>query len=177
MIGIGTVIGAGLSLYGGSKSAKGYKKTGRRARQRGQEQQVYNEVAATQAIAVGQIAALEEERQAKLVASRAIAVAAAGGAVEDITNLLADIEGEGAYRASLAMFEGEREAERLRFEGKQAAKYGAEQEEMYKDQAKATRINSLASAFQFLPLPSFGGAASSPYRGTRTSALNTWRSR
>jgi hypothetical protein len=138
-IGVGSVIGAGLSLVGGSKAAKGYEETGKRARKRGQEQQIYNEVAATQAIAVGQIAALEEERQARLIASRAIAVAAAGGAV------------------------------RLKFEGSQAAKYGADQEEMYKDQAKATRINSLASAFQFLPTPSFGGATTSRPSGWNRS--------
>lgn len=152
-ISIGTAIGAGLTLVGGSKAAKGYKKTGKAARERGLEQQAYNEVAATQAIAVGQISALEEERQARLVASRAVAVAAAGGSVMDITNLLADIEGEGAYRASIAMFEAENEANRLKFEGEQAAKYGADLEDQYRDKAKATKLQALGSMFSFLPLP------------------------
>lgn len=150
---IGTAIGAGLTLVGGAKAAKGYKKTGKAAKRRGQEQQVYNEIAATQAIAVGQIAAFEEERQARLVASRAVAVAAAGGSVMDITNLLADIEGEGAYRASIAMFEAENEANRLKFEGEQAAKYGVELGEQYEDRADATRLQTLGSMFSFLPLP------------------------
>jgi hypothetical protein len=67
----------------------------------------------------------------------------------DITNLLADIEGEGAYRASIAMFEAETESNRLKFEGAQAAKYGAELQDQYEDKADAVKLQSLGQMFSF----------------------------
>jgi len=132
---------------GASKEQKGYKDTGKRAKARGVEQAVYNEVAATQVIAVGQKAAFEETRQAELMASRAIAVAAAGGIAQDIDHLIADIYGEGAYAASLALHAAETEAERLKFEGKQAEQYGIDQEKTYRDMGKAALLKGLGSAF------------------------------
>jgi len=148
--GIGKAIGAGLSLAGGFTSASGVKKTGKAAREAGKEQQRYNLIAAGQAVAGGQRQAFEETRQAELVASRAVAVAAAGGYSADITNLLADIEGEGAYRANIAMFEAETEAERLRFAGDQAAKYGADQYDAAKKQAQGIKLQSIGSLFSVM---------------------------
>ena len=138
---------AGLSFIGGSKKSSGEKETGRREAERGREQKIYNEVAATQVEAIGQLGAFEEARQAELMASRAIAVAAAGGYSADIDHLIADIHGEGAYRASIVMYEAESEAERLRFEGRQAEEFGVDQLDAAKDKAKGTRINTLASLF------------------------------
>jgi hypothetical protein len=63
--------------------------------------------------ATAQRRASEERRQARLAGSRALALAAAsGGGADDpsIVNLIADLEGEGEYRALSAMFEGETEA-------------------------------------------------------------------
>lgn len=63
--------------------------------------------------------AMEERRQGRLAASRALAVAAAsGGGVSDpsIVDLISRTEGEAHYRASIALYEGEAEARRLRFE-------------------------------------------------------------
>lgn len=147
-MGLGTFIGVGLGLLGADKEAKGTKEAGRRARQRGREQQVFNEVAAIQAQAVGQLQAFEEERQAELLASRAIAVAAAGGSVSDVDHIIADIYGEGAYRASIALYEAETRAEQLRFQGRQAAKYGADQYEAAKDAASGIRLSALGSLFK-----------------------------
>ena len=140
-------VGAGLSLIGANKEARGYEKTGKRALERGREQKVFNASQAQKVMASGQAAAFEETRQMELMASRAVAVAAAGGSVSDIDHLLADIYGEGAYRASLVLREYEMEADSLLFEGEQAEKYGADQQEGYKGKASATRYNAFASLF------------------------------
>lgn len=63
--------------------------------------------------ASAQRAAAEEERNARLVASRGQAVAAASGAGAGdptVVNLMADILGEGRYRALTALYEGEEQA-------------------------------------------------------------------
>lgn len=60
--------------------------------------------------ATSQRRASEERRQARLTASRTLAVAASSGAGADdptIMNLMADMEGEGEYRALAALYEGE----------------------------------------------------------------------
>lgn len=57
--------------------------------------------------------AIDERRQARLAASRGLAVAAASGASADdptVVNALARIEGEGEYRALSAMYSGEESA-------------------------------------------------------------------
>lgn len=66
--------------------------------------------------ATSQREASEYRRTARLTASRALAVAAAsGGGASDptVTKIISDITSEGAYRAALALYEGEEEA-RLR---------------------------------------------------------------
>jgi hypothetical protein len=72
---------------------------------------------AGQAIAASQRAAMEEQRNAALVSSRALAVAAAsGGGASDptIINALAKIAGEGQYRAMSDLYNGEDKARQLR---------------------------------------------------------------
>ena len=141
-------IGLGLSVLGSLSSSRSQKKDGERAMARGKDQNQFAKVAAIQTEASGQIAAREERRQGELLASRAIAVAAAGGYSDDITGLLEDIDGEANYRASIALFEAGTEAERQRFEGEQAEKYGAD-----------TNLAARAGARNTL-LAGFGSAAS-----------------
>lgn len=72
------------------------------------------------AIAISQRQAGEERRQATYEASRALAVASAsGGGVTDptIVKLISNVKGEGAYRASVALYEGEAKARQLRLAG------------------------------------------------------------
>ena len=74
---------------------------------------------AGQEIASSQRSAFDQERTARLVQSRALAVAAAsGGSAADptVVSLLARTEGEGYYRASVALYEGQEAARRLRME-------------------------------------------------------------
>lgn len=82
---------------------------------------------AGQTIAVAQRAGIEQERQARLVQSRTLAVAAAGGGgVSDptIVNMLGRIAGEGTYRAATALYGGEEKARLMRMQA-EAADYEA----------------------------------------------------
>ena len=155
-MGIG-VVGIGLSVLGSLSSSSAQKKAGKAARARGRDQNRYAKIAAKQTEASGQISAREEKRQGELIASRAVAVAAAGGYSDDITGLLADIDGEANYRASIALFEAGTEAERQRFEGEQAQKYGADQNIAAQSQATSTLLSGIGSGFAAY------GRAKNPY--------------
>lgn len=136
--GYGQVIG---SIFGMMAS----REMGRAARVQGERQRVAAEFASYQAdqqagIALGlsQQQAAEERRQARHAASRALAVAAASGAgVSDPTmvRILADIRGLGAYRASVALYEGEAKARTLRLDAAagRVAGYDAEAEGASRD--------------------------------------------
>ena len=101
----GKVLKAGGSILGGFQADKVAKADAEQLRtQAGQER------------AASQREAMEERRQARLLASRGLAVAAAsGGGADDpsVVNALADIEGEGEYRALTALYEGESEGRGL----------------------------------------------------------------
>jgi hypothetical protein len=67
--------------------------------------------------ATAQRQAEEEKRKSRILQSRALAVAGASGAgVSDPTvfDIVSDLEGEGAYRAAVAMYEGGQRAEGAR---------------------------------------------------------------
>lgn len=73
--------------------------------------------------AASQRAAGEETKRAELIASRALALTAAGGggtADPTVVNLIADINNEGAYRHAMALYQGEEQAKQLRFGGDMA---------------------------------------------------------
>lgn len=75
------------------------------------------EVQAGQEQAAGQRGALQEDRQNKLVQSRAIALAASsGGSATDPTvlRIVGGIASEGAYRQHVALYQGEEKARQLR---------------------------------------------------------------
>lgn len=110
-------------------------------------QKSLNEVASTQAVAVGQQQALEEKRQAEIMASRAVAVGAAGGSIQDIDHLIADIHGEGMYRASLAMYEAETQAEQLRYQGEMAERTGRKQKSASRLKAAGSLMSGFGSAY------------------------------
>ena len=135
-----------LMIAGTVMSYSDQKAQGRELATQGAVQKALNEVAAGQAKAIGQMGAREETRKAEIMASRAVAVAAAGGASEDINHLIADIKGEGAYRASLAMYEAETEAENLRYQGLMAEQTGRKQEKAAGRRAFGTLIQGAGSA-------------------------------
>ncbi len=107
------VLGTALNAYGKIKQAKDQKKQGRTQRR-------LKEDSALVAISSSQYKARSVKRQTDFIASRALAVAAASGADASgtqITNIIADIEGEGAYRAALELYQGEESARMLRLSG------------------------------------------------------------
>ncbi len=140
-----------LMIGGTLLSVAGQAKAGERSLVRGKTQKALNEVAAGQVIAIGQRSALEEKRRTEIIASRALAVASAGGAAQDIDRLIADISGEGLYRANLAMYEAETESERLKYEGVLAEQIG-------QDEFRAGGTQQLATVL------SGGGAAAAAYK-------------
>lgn len=110
-------IGSILGLVGNMSAASGARTAGARQQQAADFEASQLDQQAGQSVAASQRAAMDEERRARLLASRGIAVAAAGGgAVTDptISKLLADISGEGAYRASVALYQGEERARQQR---------------------------------------------------------------
>lgn len=118
------------------------------ARSRKKTVQLNKRLAAAQAkeeFALSQRSAMEEERQARLLASRALAVAAAGGgSVGDptVANLIADISGEGAYRAGLELYKGRTKARATR----QQAALDAFTEEQQAISERSVGISALAQS-------------------------------
>lgn len=103
---------------------------------------------------------LEERRRKELVASRALAVSAAGGggALDPtVVDILADIEGEGAYRESVAMYQGEQEALDLRLKAENLRKGVTAMERGYRTRQATTLLRGATSAY---------GAYSQAYPGS-----------
>jgi hypothetical protein len=138
--------------------------SGRMARIQGERARLAAEFSAWQAeqegglaIAISQRQAEEERRKAGFLASRALAVAASSGAgVSDPTmiDILTKTRGEGAYRANVALYEGEARARQLRLDaaagrlsGAQAAVEGAERQLGYGLGAVGTGVRGVASLY------------------------------
>jgi len=122
------LIGTAMSVVGAIKQGNVAKAQGQQVGQAKDYQAAQFDEQAGQAQAVAQRNALEQRRRAKLVASRALAVAAAsGGSASDptVAKLIADIDGEGAHRAALELYQGEDQARKLRMAG-DAARYEGE---------------------------------------------------
>ena len=129
-------IGAGLQALGGMRSSRAMRREARLRQQ-------IAEINAGQRIAAGQQAGFEEERQARLAQSRALAVAAASGASPSggsSERIIADIGAEGAYRAALQVYEAEEDARVMRLTGRMEAS-------SLRSQASATRIGAGADLF------------------------------
>lgn len=116
-----------LQVGGSLISAKGQKDAGKAANKQAQQAAQNEAVAAEfearqadylagQAKAVAQREAHEQRKSAGLLASRALALAAAGGGGASdpgVVDIINNIYSEGAYRSALAMYEGEEEARSL----------------------------------------------------------------
>lgn len=101
----GTALKAGGTILGANAEAKELKKEARQLKdQAGTER------------ATSQRQAMEERRQSRLAQSRTQALAAAsGGGADDptVVNIMANLEGEGEYRALASLYEGEEQARGL----------------------------------------------------------------
>jgi len=118
--------GAALDAYGKKKSGSDQAAAGQQQNALAQFQAAQMRVNALDAQASAQIAAHDIQRQQDYATSRALAVAAAsGGGASDPTviNLIARTAGEGAYRRSVALYEGKSKAQALNAQA-DATEYG-----------------------------------------------------
>ena len=122
----GSITGSLLQAFGAVQQGKSAAIAGETAQQAAEFNALMLEFSAREALrqggqakAISQRQAAEERRQGRIATSRALAVASASGAgVSDptIVNLISRGEGEAHFRASVALYEGEEEMRRLRFD-------------------------------------------------------------
>lgn len=122
------LLSAGLQLIGGIQSASASRAAAERQATQDRFQRDQMTQNAGQDIAAAQRKAHNEKVRANMLASRAVAAAgASGGGLTDpsIINLIADIQGEGAYRSNVQLYQGEEQA-RGSLMGADAKNYEAE---------------------------------------------------
>ena len=163
--------GAVIQMVGQMQQAKDAKVQGQNMNLAEQYRAAQMEQAAGQEIASSQRARMEEERRARIMASRAMAVAgASGGGVADptVVDLIADIEGEGAYRSGVAIYEGQERARQLRQGGASARHQGMLYEQSGNASAAAMRTKAVGGALMS------AGSLYSKYGGgmSQSSALD-----
>jgi hypothetical protein len=111
--------GAGME-YGANRSAAGGSRVAAQRQAAAlQFQAAQARQNAGQEIAAGQQDAAEQQRQIRLMNSRALALAAASGAGATdptIVKIISNNAGEGAYRAAVSMYKGEERARAMRME-------------------------------------------------------------
>jgi len=125
------------------------------AERQGERQKAYADylarqmrVDAKQEVAASQRTAEEERRQADIVASRALAVAAAsGGGASDpgVMRIISDIEAEGAYRSSIALYAGTEAARKLEEQAIATEMGGDIALEGGREAKRASRIGAVSS--------------------------------
>ena len=157
------IAGTVLQAKGAGDTAKGARRAGQRQRQAKEFEAAGLETAAGQAVAAGQQRSFEEQRRARLVASRAVALSAAGGGGATdptVVKLLSDLEGEGAYRAAVQVYQGEEEARVLRqraagarYEGGMAEEAGAARAGAYRTAGAGALLSGGASLYAKYGLP------------------------
>jgi hypothetical protein len=151
------VAAAAMKITGSVLEMEGHRAAGEAARVTGQRRNVAAqfeaqqlEQQAGQVVAASQRDAREERRKADLVASRALALAAAsGGGASDptVVRIIAGIAGEGSYRASVSLYRGEDQARRLRMGAKARRYEGAAAEDIGLREEAGHEIAGTAALF------------------------------
>lgn len=128
---------------------------------------------AGQVIAASQRAGAEQKRQAGLVASRAVAVAAAtGGSASDktVSNIVARVKGEGAFRHAAILYQGASRARKMvieaaakRYEGAQGLLVALREQKVGNNMALVNLLGGFGSISSKYSSPSKspGGGGSS----------------
>ena len=112
-------VGTGLKVYGGLRAGTLARAQKEREAMAQENEALQLDQNAKTAVAAGQRKALDQKRQTDLIASRALAYAAAGGggaSDRSVVNIISDLKGEGSYRAMIAMYEGEDQAQKLKYQ-------------------------------------------------------------
>lgn len=136
-----TAIGTGASIYGLNQEGAAKAEAGEFIRD-----QYFSR--AEHQRAASQREAAEQLRQARLVESRARAVAAGtGGGVDDPTvdRILRGIEAEGAYRAMTVLYEGEQQAVDSEVRGVLAKGQGDAAKHAFRAEAANTVVSAMGS--------------------------------
>lgn len=121
-------IGTGMSVFGNVFGAFGDINNGKVQKAEADYEAAQLRINAGQAQAAGQREAISADQQGKLVASRALALAAAsGGGASDptVVHLISGIAAEGAYRQALALYQGDEQARALNMKA-DATQYSGE---------------------------------------------------
>ena len=150
---IKALLPAAATIFGSLAEARGNLQSGEQSIIAGQRRKVAAQfeaeqylINAGQAVASSQIAAAEQRRQAGLVESRILAVAAAGGGASDptIINLISKTHARGAYNSAVALYQGEDTARSMRMQAAARNYEGAVAEEAgyMKDRAYRTAASS-----------------------------------
>lgn len=152
---VSKVVGGAAQMVGYQQAADSARVAGQRKNVESQFEAEQMEQQAGQTIAASQRTALDQRRQANLLASRALALAAAsGGGASDptVVRIIAGIKGEGAYRSAVSLYRGEEEARKLnlgaqgkRYEGATAEEAGLKQGASYDALATAALFDSAGS--------------------------------
>lgn len=140
--------GTVMTVYGQVQAGKAAAQAGQARNVEKQFEAAQYTQQAGQAIAASQRNAIEERRTSRYLQSRALALAAASGAGASdstITKIIADIAGEGAYRASVALYNGEEQARQLRLEAQSALYTGAVEEIGGEQRQTAYNISAVGS--------------------------------
>lgn len=148
---LGTVIQTVAGVGGSAMSASAARKAGKAGQQAKEYEATQYEKQAVQSVASGQRDMLAERRRKELVVSRAQALAAfSGGGASDptVVNLIADLEGEGAYREAVALYRGEEEGKKLREAARLARVEGDVIKKGGQAQAKAYTAQGVAAVGQ-----------------------------
>lgn len=125
-------------------SAKGDLTSGRAAKASANYQARQLEANAGQEIAASTVAAQEEQRKSDLIASRAIAVAAAsgGGALDPtVVKILQGIRGEGALASATQLYNGQESARGMRDQARGSRYEG----KLYKEASNARALSTILS--------------------------------
>lgn len=182
-----TVASSLLAAKGAQSSAAAARENAAAIQAEKQYEAAQLESNAMQVTAAGQRKAAEDQRMAKIVASRALAVAAAsGGGASDptIVRLMSRIAGEGEYRRAVDIYDAEDRARTMRmraagsiYEGQQALRSGESMASAYETKALGSIVGMGASLFWKYGGGSAGGSGdASLLRDTSSYATseNPW---
>ena len=158
------LVPAAFTIFGSLGEASGSLRSGQASIIAGQRKKVADQfeaeqylVNAGQTIASSQRAAAEARRQAGLVESRILAVAAAGGGGASdptIINLISQTHARGAYNSAVALYQGEDQARSMRmaaaaknYEGAVAEESGYLKDQAYRTAAGSSILKGAGSLF------------------------------
>tara|TARA_R110000868_G_scaffold142759_3_gene360209 strand:- start:2398 stop:2988 length:591 start_codon:yes stop_codon:yes gene_type:complete len=155
-----SIIGSVVSFAGNMQAGKAAKQAGERQQAAAKFQADQMAAQSIQEQAAAQRGAIDQRRQASLIASRAVAAAgASGGGVDDpsVQNLISDIRGEGAYRAAVKLYQGEDAARQLRMGGEAKIYEGSLKMQDANDRASAYYTKGIGSGLSLMGKYGSGG--------------------